>query len=75
MYCFSYAEKLTFALQYAMTQLKCCRKDKVEETIKEVIVIKGMFYDHNAAVVQFPFTIIQLNPSKTDTTGTKDFLF
>ena len=37
--CFD-AEKLMFALKYAMTQLKCCKKDKVGETIKEVLVIE-----------------------------------
>ena len=29
-----------FALKYAMTQLKCCKKDKVGEAIKEVLVIE-----------------------------------
>ena len=37
--CFD-AEKLMFALKYAMTQLKCCKKDKVGKAIKEVLVIE-----------------------------------
>ena len=34
------AENLMFALKYAMTQLKCCKKDKVGEALKDVLIIE-----------------------------------
>ena len=43
-----------FALKYAMTQLKCCKKDKAGEAIKEVLVIEEvcMFFEHAACFQQ-----------------------